>query len=168
MKIYTIALSAAFCITCANAQIISEKDVKFAQAAAEGNIMEIRLGELAQTNGLTAEVKSLGTMMVTDHTKANDELKTLAAKKNISLPSGMSEKAQKHYDMLAKKQGRDFDKAYSKCMVHDHKKDICKFKKEAKKGEEPELKQWASNMLPTLEHHKQMSEEACKAVKKNK
>jgi putative membrane protein len=167
MKLYVTTFCAALCMA-AGAQTASEKDMKFAREAAEGSMMEIKLGELAQTNGSTAEVKSLGTMMITDHTKANDELKALAAQKNISLPGTMSDKAQKHYDKLAKKQGKDFDKAYAKCMVHDHKKDICLFKKEAKKGDDADLKQWASNTVPTLEHHKQMSEETCKAVHKNK
>ena len=51
-------------------------------------------------------------------------------------------------------------------MVKDHKEDICAFKKEAKKGNETDIKTWASNTLPTLEHHKQMSIEACKDVHK--
>jgi putative membrane protein len=166
MKIYLI-LFAVFYMS-ANAQTVPEKDAKFAKEAADGGMMEVRLGELAQANGSSAEIKNLGSMMVSDHTKANDELKALAARKNISLPTSMSEKAQKQYDKLSKKQGRDFDKAYSKCMVHDHKKDICAFKKESRKGGDSDLKQWASTTLPTLEHHKQMSVEACKAIHKNK
>jgi putative membrane protein len=166
MKIYPILLM-TFCFN-ANGQTIPEKDVKFAKEAADGGMMEVRLGELAQTNGSSVEIKNLGNMMVSDHTKANNELKALAAQKNISLPTSLSEKAQKQYDKLAKKQGRDFDKAYSKCMVHDHKKDICEFKKESKKGGDADLKQWASTTLPTLEHHKQMSVETCKTIHKNK
>lgn len=165
MKIRTIALFLALGASALNAQTFSEKDTKFVKAAADAGLMEVKLGELAQANGTSQEVKNLGSMMVTDHTKANNELKALAAKKNIALPEAMSAKAQKHYEMLAKKQGADFDKAYSKCMVKDHKKVICMFKKEAKKGDDAELKQWASNTVPTLEHHKQMSEETCKAVK---
>jgi putative membrane protein len=80
----------------------------------------------------------------------------------------MSEKAQKHYNSMAQKQGKDFDKAYSKCMVMDHKKDLCKFKKEAKKGDDVGVKAWAENTVPVLEQHKQASETTCKAVKNNK
>jgi putative membrane protein len=162
-----LILACATCFATAQTSTLSERDQTFMKEAMEGNLLEVRLGELAQTNASAPEVKRLGQMMITDHKKAADELKNLASQKNVSLPTGLSEKSQKHYDMLAKKQGKDFDKAFTKCMVMDHKKDICKFKKEAKKGDDPTVKTWASNTLPTLEHHKIMSKETCKAVKKS-
>ena len=115
---------------------------------------------------LLMRFKSLGKQMITDHSKANNQLISLAQKKNAAVPSGLSEKGQKIYDKLSKKQGADFDKAYSKCMVKDHKEDICVFKKEAKKGSDEDVKNWASNTLPTLEHHKQMSIDAYENIHK--
>jgi putative membrane protein len=169
MKITTTFAVAAFCVSSIAAQTtLSERDTKFMAAAAEGNMMEIKLAELAQTNGTSQEVKDLGMKIKTDHTKSQEELQALAAQKNVTLPTAMNEKAQKHYDSMAKKQGQDFDKTYTKCMVMDHKKDICKFKKEAKKGDDAGVKAWAANTVPVLEQHKQMSETTCKAVKKNK
>jgi len=144
----------------------SKRDQEFVKCAAHAGMMEVRLGELAQTNALSPEVKKLGQMMIDDHTKANNELTALAQKKGIAVPTTLTDKEQKGYDKLAKMQGKDFDKAYTKCMVKDHKKVICKFKKEAKKGDDAELKTWASNTIPSLEHHKHMSEETCKAIKK--
>src|SRR5690242_1834771 len=64
-----------------------EKDTEFAVDAADGGMMEVQLGQLVQTNGSNAQVKAFGQMMIDDHSKANDELKSLAAQKNISLPS---------------------------------------------------------------------------------
>jgi putative membrane protein len=149
-----------------NAQnMVSDKDAEFAKEAAIGGLLEVRLGQLAREKGSSPEVKNLGEMMVLDHSKANDELKSLAAKKNITLPADLDEKAQKNYNDLSKKQGEEFDKAYTKCMVKDHKKDIKLFKKQAGKGDDQELKTWASNTLPTLEHHKEMSKQACKKAK---
>jgi putative membrane protein len=142
-----------------------EDDTEFAVAVADAGMLEVRLGELAQTNGTSAKVKELGKMMVTDHTAANEELKSLATQKNISLPGTLSEKSQKAYDDLAEKRGEDFDKAYADAMVDDHKKVISKFQKEADDGKDPELKSWASGKLPTLQHHLTMSEETKDAVK---
>lgn len=81
------------------------------------------------------------------------------------MPTTMSEKQQKMYDKLAAIKGEKFDKAYAKAMVKDHKKDICLFKKEAKKSNDMDLKAWAETTLITLKHHKEMAEETCKAVK---
>ena len=156
------------CTTLLTAQTaVSKKDVKFAKCAAKDGMLEVKLGQLAQANASNADVKKHAMMMVEDHTKANDELKTVAAKKNIELPAALTSKQQKTYDKLAKLQGKEFDKKYSKCMVKDHKKAVCLFKKESKKGKDSELKSWAAAKLPTLEHHKEMWKETCKTVKKS-
>ena len=136
------------------------KDEEFAKEAADAGMMEVKLGELAQSKGQSQEIKTLGQHMVTDHTKANEELKALAMKKNIVLPNAMSKDAQKSYDELSGKNGAEFDKAYAKMMVKDHEKVIAKFKKESEKGEDPDLKSWATKTLPTLEHHLEMSKKA--------
>jgi putative membrane protein len=61
-----------------------EKDTDFAIEAADGGMLEVELGKVAQQKASSAEVKKFAQMMVDDHTKANDELKALAAQKNIS------------------------------------------------------------------------------------
>jgi putative membrane protein len=104
--------------------------------------------------------------MITDHTRANNELESLASRKGVILPTTLDEKAQKRYDKLAGKSGKTFDKAYSKCMVKDHKKDIGVFEKESTKGGDAEFRSWASGSLPTLKHHKEMSVNVCKSLKK--
>jgi putative membrane protein len=142
-----------------------ETDTEFAVAAADGGMLEVQLGQLAQTNALSAEIKTLGRMMVDDHSKANEELRNLAIRKNISIPVRLSEKNQKKYDDLAKKTGKEFDEAYSEFMVKDHKEDIDKFRKEAEKGKDPDLQAWASNKIATLEHHLQVAEATERAVK---
>ena len=146
---------------------VSKKDKKFAECAAKDGLMEVKLGQLALTKASNAEVKKHAQMMVDDHTKANDELKGVASKKGIALPTALDEKQQKSYDKFAKLDGKKFDKKYSKCMVKDHKKALCLFKKEAKKGKDSELKSWANGKVATLEHHKKMWEETCKDVKKS-
>jgi putative membrane protein len=142
-----------------------EDDTKFAVAAADGGMMEVELGKLAQTNASLQQVKDFGKMMVEDHSKANDELKALAQQKNISLPSALSDDKQKKYDDLAAMKGRDFDKAYTDFMVSDHKDDIEEFKDEAEKGADADIKNWAGGKVPVLEHHLEMAQAAKDAVK---
>jgi putative membrane protein len=160
----TLLLSTSAC--CMQAQTISDRDRKFAEEAAMGGLLEVKLGELAQRNSFSPEVKNLGQHMVNDHSKANNELKSLASKKGVILPTTLDEKAQKTYDRLAAKSGKAFDKAYSKCMVKDHNKDIAHFEKESKKGDDSEFRSWAGEKVATLKHHKEMAVDACKALKK--
>jgi putative membrane protein len=142
-----------------------EDDSEFAVAAADGGMLEVQLGELAQTNGASADVKKFGETMVKDHSKANEELKALAQQKNITLPMSLSDDKQKKYDDLSKKKGADFDKAYASYMVDDHKEDISEFEEAAKDAKDPEVKSWAAGKVPTLKHHLEMAE-ALKDAKK--
>ena len=143
-------------------------DWKFAVDAADAGMLEVELGKLAQSKGVSTEIKNLGQMMVADHSKANDELKNLATQKNISIPAALSDKSQRKYDDLNEKTGKDFDKAYADDMVDDHEDVIDWFKKEAEKGNDPDLKAWASEKVPALEHHLQMSKQAKELADKNK
>lgn len=143
-----------------------KKDADFAVKAASGGMMEVELGNLAMTNGSSQQVKDFGQSMVSDHSKANDELKTLAASKNITLPTTPNADMQKKIDDLKKKQGRDFDKAYIDLMVDDHNEDVDDFQKEGDKGNDPDLKSWAAGKVPVLQHHLQMAKDAQSALKK--
>jgi len=133
-------------------------DVDFVLAAADGGLLEVQLGELAQRNGSSREVKEFARTMTIDHGKANDELRSLANKVNISLPSGLSEKSQQKYDELAQKKGADFDDAYGKTMVADHQETIEKFRVEANNGQRQEIRDWAAAKIPNLEHHLEMAQ----------
>jgi len=128
-------------------------DAAFYKKAAEGGLAEVDAGNLAQQKSNNAKVKDFGAMMVKDHTAANDKLKSLAASKNITLPSSpsvgqMAEKAK--LDVLS---GDTFDKSYIRGQVKDHEDTIALFKKEVASGEDADAKAFATATLPTLQHH---------------
>jgi putative membrane protein len=135
-----------------------DDDTEFAVDAADGSMLEVQLAQLALTKASSPKVKEFAQSMVDDHSKANEELKSLAQAKNITLPSTISEEKQKDYDKLAEKSGEEFDKAYSEFMVKDHKDDVDKFKKAAEKCEDAEIKSWAADKVPVLESHLSMAE----------
>lgn len=141
-------------------------DTKFAVTAANGGLLEVQLGKLAQKKAITPKVIELATMMVNDHSKANKELLTIAGTKTITLPAILDNKTQKDYDDMAKLGKGEFEKAYTDYMVKDHKEDIEEFKKEATDGKDAELKAFASKHVPILEHHLQMAQQASDAIKK--
>jgi putative membrane protein len=139
-------------------------DQKFVREAAAGGMAEVELGNLAQQKASNEEVKSFGKRMVDDHGKANNELKTLAQNKNITLPSDLTAKDKALKDRLEKLSGPAFDRAYMQAMVQDHKKDVNEFRHESTSAQDPDVKQFAAKTLPTLEDHLKMAEDANKAV----
>jgi putative membrane protein len=143
-----------------------EKDADFAVKAAEDNMLEIRLSELAESNASSSEVKSFAKSIIADHTKASEELKQLALQKGITLPASLSDKSQRKYDDIAKKSGREFDEAYSDYMVKDHKDAVDNFEKEAEKGNDPDMKAFAAKNIQTMQHHLAMAEDLEDMVKK--
>ena len=131
-----------------------EDTSEFAVKAANGGMMEVELGRMAQEKGMSKDVKEFGAMMVTDHSKANDELKTLATAKNITLPSTMGEDKQEMVNDLMKLSGKEFDKKYVSMMVDDHQKDVDEFKEAAEDNDiDPDVKAFAAKTLPTLQQH---------------
>ncbi|MDB5222987.1 MAG: hypothetical protein JWN83_1654 [Chitinophagaceae bacterium] len=131
----------------------SKESIDFATKAASGGMLEVQLGQLAQQNAKSQRVKDFGNMMITDHSKANEELKSLATSNNINIPSTLSPRHKQHYEMMSRMKGTDFDKHYMDMMVEDHKGDIDEFKKEANNSNNDVFKNFAAKTLPTLQKH---------------
>ena len=117
-----LVLTLSFGIKTAQAQNSSPADHKFTAEAASGGMAEVKLRELAQQKGASEKVKEFGQRMVTDHTKAGDELKQVAQQQNLNLPEGLSKQDQATYDRLSKVSGKQFDEAYTRAMVSDHRR----------------------------------------------
>jgi len=123
------------------------------------------MGRYAQQNALNPRVKQYGAMMVRDHTKASEELKKLAARKNVSLSDAMEDRNRSKISELEDKTGNDFDEAYIKEMVDDHEKDVDKFRKTAEEGEDSEIKAFAAKQLPILLMHQDSAKSIRDALK---
>lgn len=141
-------------------KMMKSSDVKFATEAAQGGMAEVQLGQLASQKGTNADVKSFGQLMVDDHTKANDQLKSIASQENMTIPTSLDAKDSALMMKLQNESGAKFDKDYIDAMVKDHEKDIKEFQKEANSGKDPQLKNFASTTLPTLQTHLQKAKAA--------
>lgn len=148
----------------AGSRPVDRSDRKFVDHAAQGGMAEVELGKLAQQRAADPQVKAFGERMVQDHSKANDELLRIANQKGIPAPA-MDHSHQSDADKLAKKSGADFDKAYMKHMLNDHKKDVKMFEKTAKSAKDPDIKDFAARTLPTLQAHLQQAQTTYDAVK---
>jgi putative membrane protein len=134
-------------------------DAKFVVTASAAGMAEVALGKLGAAQGGSSEVKAFGQQMVTDHTKANDELKSIASAKGLPLAPTPPPSDTKAAAIMSKKSGAEFDADFKTRMVADHKKVVTLFEKEAKSGDDPELKAFASKTLPILQHHLEMAQQ---------
>jgi putative membrane protein len=134
------------------AEKVSKDDSEFVKAAASGGMMEVQLGKTAAEKASNAKVKDFGRRMQKDHSKANDELKKIAAKKDIKLPAELEGKHKSTVDKLSKLKGDEFDREYMAAMVDDHKEDLEKFEQQADKGKDPDLKKFAKDEMPILKN----------------
>jgi len=131
----------------------AERDAQFLVNATEINLEEIKLSQLAEQKSTNPEIKSLAKMMTEAHTKALSDVRGLASSKTISLPDSATKEVMNDYDKLEDMKGMDFDKKYCEYMVDGHKEAIDKFEKAASDASDPQIKQWASSMIPDLRKH---------------
>lgn len=130
-----------------------EKDAKFLVDVAEINLEEIQLGQLAQQKSTMVDVKELGKMMETSHQKCMNELKMLAKKKSITIPTSLTDNGKDAYKKLSDLSGTSFDKEYCDMMVKGHKGAIAEFEKVSKESGDADIKQFAASTLPELRKH---------------
>jgi putative membrane protein len=132
-------------------------DKTFVDKAAAGGVAEVKLSKLAMDKSDSTEVKQFARKMVEDHTKAGVELKQIAEKQSIPVPSAMDAEHQKVYDQLSKLSGPAFDQEYMRAMASDHDEAVKLFKQQSEHGQDAELKSFAMKTLPTIEKHDDMA-----------
>ncbi|WP_316737371.1 DUF4142 domain-containing protein [Pedobacter aquatilis] len=143
---------------------LDEEGGTFLKKAAVGGIVEIEAAKVALTNSSNAEVKNFAQQMITDHTKANKELKAFALEKKVITPDALPADEQIHLDAMKKMKGADFDKHYIAMMVTDHEKTVALFE-QGKQNKNSELKTWATNTLKTIEAHTAKAKEIALSFK---
>jgi putative membrane protein len=127
---------------------------EFVKRAAQANLAEIKVSELAQSKAQSADVKQFAQQMITDHTKASAELSKIATAKGIKVPDDTDMMHKASMKMLQGKSGESFDKSYMEHMDKDHQKAIELFQSAASSADvDPELKAFASKTLPKLQEH---------------
>jgi len=132
---------------------VNEDDSKFLVFAADAGMTEVQAAELAKGHTISDKTKAFADDMIKDHTAAANDVKALAATKNVTLPSTISDDHQKAIKDLTEKKPADFEKAYLNMMVDDHQKVVDKFKDASDKCKDPDVKALATKLLPTLQAH---------------
>lgn len=137
-------------------------DAQFLARAAEINLEEIQLAQLAQRKSMMTDVKELGERMEKSHTQVLSDLTTLANKKGISLPTSVTDEANEEYKELNNKSNKRFNEEYCELVIKEHKQAISLFETASKDAKDSEIREWAAATLPTLRSHLDQSK-MCKA-----
>lgn len=132
---------------------LSEEDREFMTKAAQSNMLEVALGREVARKAKSSEVKAFGERMMTDHAKANDELRRIAERKGVTLPTELDEEHRRELTQLAALSDEKLDKEYVTQMVEEHTHDVEAFREASKNVKDPELRAWAAKTLPILEDH---------------
>lgn len=129
-------------------------DQQFVTFAAQTDMVEANLGQLAQTNSDTQAVKDYGQTLTTDHTQDYGNLYAAAQQANLTVPNAIDETHNKTMiGPFQKLKGKAFDRKYVAEMIAGHTKAIAVYKKEATSATNPQIQQYAQTALPTLEKH---------------
>ena len=128
------------------------------QTATEG-MAEVEMGKVASDHALSSEVRQFAAQMISDHTKANEELERIASEKLLRVPKDLDAEHKAKIDILRKKTGAEFDKSYMQAQVSDHDKMQQLLAAEATNGKNADLKKFAVKILPTVREHYQMAKE---------
>jgi len=144
---------------------VSEKDQDFVENAASGGMLKVALGRHAAQHAQDQKVRDFGQRMVGDHTRANEQLKTIAKDLGITVPPQMEKSHTDMMEKLMQLHGKEFDTAYMNHMVHDHHEDVSEFQQEADHGNNRRIAEFAKKTLPTLQEHLKLAEETQKGLK---
>lgn len=131
---------------------IDERISEFMTEAADARLMDIEQGKLALEKGTNDLVKNYAQKLLDDNTKLLKELRTLAAQKNIVLPTTLSNEKADGLNDLREEEGEAFDKEFIKMIQRDHKRDLDKFE-EAADFNDRDVQQFAQRNVGLFEKH---------------
>lgn len=139
---------------------LTNQDKQFATMVAQTDLAEIQVGNLALQKSTSDDVKKIAQKLVDDHTKTSTELKQIASSKNMTLPTEPDAKHQALATKLQNDSPDKFDQDFIKANSADHHKVVGAFQKESEKGQDPEIKAFATKFLPSIQEHTQMIDQA--------
>ena len=151
-KLFAAALAISVSLATHGAFAATEGDDFVEDASAKG-VAEVEAGKLAQEKGTAADIKAYGTMMIKDHTAANEKLKAIADQKKLEISTDAELLDKAKAMILDLRSAKSFDQAYANNQVKAHEATIEIFEDEIKNGDDADLKQFATATLPTLKAH---------------
>lgn len=125
----------------------------FVDKAALAGDFETKSSELAKAKSQNPEIKSFAELMIADHTAAAKKLEAVATEAGVTADKTKTSPHTADMKDLEEATPEDFDAEYIEKQTEAHEDAVSLFKGYAEKGDDAKLKQFAAEMLPTLEKH---------------
>jgi putative membrane protein len=142
-------------VTTAQAQSAAVSGKDFAAAVASSDKFEVKSSKMALKISSNKDIKSFAQQMIDDHKKSTIALRSAAKEAKIELPKGLNDKHKALVTSLQGKKGVEFDRAYIEEQTKAHEEAVAMFSTYAQSGDQPKLKAFAAEMLPTLKLHQE-------------
>ena len=157
--IFVLALAAASspAVLGADADTTAPNLPTFVNDAAMAGMTEVEVGKLALEKSKDPAIRGFAQRMVTDHTKNNAELATIAKAKGLTPPATLDAEHQAMVSSMKSASGAEFDQQYSMHMNMDHSKALALFEG-ASQSTDKDVAKFAKKTIPTLKEHKKMAE----------
>jgi len=124
----------------------------FIKEAVQGNIAEVRLGELAAQRAQNTDVRKFGETLRTDHRAALQRATELATSMQVETPTEPTTEARGFYEGLSQLSGGQFDAAFVSHMVTAHEAEIAKYSRHASSNNAA-VASLVADSLPKLKAH---------------
>jgi putative membrane protein len=141
-----------------NNETVSQQDQNFISQTALANTAEVQAGQLASTTADSSIIQMFAQQMVSDHTTAQSDLKTLGNTVNVAVPDSVDSMHASLIDTLKTLTGRAFDSVYITRQIADHQTVISSFQQEISTGNKSDVINYANKYLPKLQMHLQMAD----------
>ncbi|MBC8082267.1 MAG: DUF4142 domain-containing protein [Hymenobacter sp.] len=134
-------------------------DPTFMMSAAHSDQNEVQLSKLVLEKGATGMARTHADMMITDHTSSTANLKAIAQKKSVQLPTDMDAEHKAIAEQMRKLSGKELEKKFMDQMVLDHQKTLNTMAAHQKMTQDPDLQTFITKTTPVVEKHLAMSKE---------
>lgn len=132
-------------------------DKEFMMSAAHSDQNEIQQSKMALAKGVTGMAKDMANKMIADHTKSTADLKKIAAKKGVTLPTDMDAEHKAMKPAMEKLSGKAFEAKYLAQMDADHQKTANTMMAHEKMTQDADVKGFISKTLPVVQQHLAMA-----------
>lgn len=166
-KIRSIGMTFCCSVLCAipafSQGTASSSDQQFVNMAAQTDMLEAHLGQMAADRASAQGVKDYAQMLATDHTNDYQQLGMAASKAGATVPNGLDAQRNRMIAPFEKLKGAAFDRQFIRDMITGHEKAITEYQHEANDGQSADLKAYANQALPTLQKHLEQARDLAKA-----
>ena len=145
-------------------ETLNAQDQTFIRQAALANSAEIQMGQFADSTADSSIIQNFAAQLVSDHQAAQNDLKSLGTKLNVSVLDSMDSGHTMMLDSFRMLSGRAFDSSFIINQINDHNQAISNYQAEISGGNKTEVINYANQYLPKLQQHLNMADSIATAM----